>query len=76
MAAGIPVLVSNVSSLPEVVQNAECSFDPLDPTELVKKLKAAAIDSRCFAAPLPPYLSEAAGIAAYLQVLKSVSVEK
>lgn len=38
MAAGCPVLVSNAGSLPEVCGDAALYFDPLDETDLSKKL--------------------------------------
>jgi glycosyltransferase involved in cell wall biosynthesis len=72
MAAGTPVLVSDGSSLPEVVQREECRFDPTAPAQLIAKLEAAAADPGQFVCRLPPYVSEAAGVEAYLAVLRGL----
>jgi glycosyltransferase involved in cell wall biosynthesis len=72
MAVGVPVLVSDGSSLPEVVEKEECRFDPAVSARLTEKLEAAARDPMQFLSPPPPYLSEAAGIKAYLAILRSV----
>lgn len=74
MAVDTPVLVSNGSSLPEVVQRRECRFDPVNPGELIAKLQAAAVNAGAFRAPLPPYVSEEASISAYVKVLRTVSI--
>ncbi|KKI00370.1 hypothetical protein EO95_13930 [Methanosarcina sp. 1.H.T.1A.1] len=38
MACGTPVIVSNTSSLPEVLGDAGCLFDPLNPAELANSI--------------------------------------
>jgi alpha-1,3-rhamnosyl/mannosyltransferase len=45
MASGVPVLVSNRASLPEVVGDAGEMIDPLDPTATADKLRALLEDS-------------------------------
>jgi len=40
MAAGIPVICSNTSSLPEIVEEAGLLFDPLNVDELADKMKS------------------------------------
>jgi glycosyltransferase involved in cell wall biosynthesis len=52
LAAGTPVLVSDVSSLVEVVRDRRCRFDP-NSDELTAKLVAAARDPSPFCLPLP-----------------------
>lgn len=44
MRCGVPVLASNVSSLPEVAPCAEALFDPHSPEELAEKMLAALTD--------------------------------
>ena len=46
MACGCPVLVSNRSSLPEIVQNSGLLFDPTDQEELIEGLLKIILDSR------------------------------
>ena len=70
MAAGTPLLVSDGSSLPEVVQKPECRFDPAISSQLTAKLDAAAVDPSQFTSPLPPCISEAASIASYLAAIR------
>lgn len=41
MACGVPVMVSNTSSLPEVVGDAGLQFDPEDPADLAGLLRGA-----------------------------------
>ncbi len=45
MACGAPVIVSNTSSLPEVVNNPIALFDPAEPQEIAKKMWLALTDS-------------------------------
>jgi glycosyltransferase involved in cell wall biosynthesis len=73
MAVGTPVLVSNSSSLPEVVQNSECFFDVNNAVSLMEKLLAAAEDERQFSAALSPMFTQAHGIERYLQLIKKVA---
>jgi glycosyltransferase involved in cell wall biosynthesis len=44
MACGVPVVTSNVSSLPEVVGEAALTIDPLDSTALGEALRRVLAD--------------------------------
>jgi glycosyltransferase involved in cell wall biosynthesis len=44
MACGVPVICSNVSSLPEVAGGAALLFDPLDVDALAQQLERIATD--------------------------------
>lgn len=46
MQAGLPVVSSNKSSLPEVYGNAALYFDPLNPKEIADKIKLVLSDSK------------------------------
>jgi len=41
MACGCPVVTSNVTSIPEVVDNAALLCDPYDPTDIAEKMDIA-----------------------------------
>lgn len=73
MAVGTPVVVSNTSSLPEVVRNTHCLFDPRSSDSLVRKLVAAAESERQFSAELSPVFTESYGIHRYLKIIDEVS---
>ena len=73
VAAGTPVLVSNNSSLPEVVSNPQCRFDGMNLESLVAKLLAAAQDATQFSATLPEQFTEAYGIKHYLSLIHEVA---
>jgi len=45
MAAGAPVITSNVSSLPEVVGDAALLIDPLDPVAIAEAMRRVLMDS-------------------------------
>jgi len=45
MAAGAPVITSNVSSLPEVVGDAALLIDPLDPMAIADAMRRVLMDS-------------------------------
>ena len=45
MAAGAPVITSNVSSLPEVVGDAALLIDPLDPAAIANAMRRVLMDS-------------------------------
>jgi glycosyltransferase involved in cell wall biosynthesis len=72
MAVGTAVLTSNVSSLPEVVQKAECLFDPTDLSSLATKLLTAAEDEAVFSTALPSIFTEDYGISRYLQLIGQI----
>lgn len=44
MASGVPVICSNVSSLPEVAGHAALLFDPLDPSAIAEQMKKVTTD--------------------------------
>lgn len=46
MACGVPVLVSNVSSLPEVVGNAGLTFDPTSVDQIEQAIRTIATDKK------------------------------
>jgi glycosyltransferase involved in cell wall biosynthesis len=70
MAVGTPVLVSDSSSLPEVVPRAECRFDPQSVSAIAEKLQAAAQDARQFRCALRPEFTESVAIARYLELIE------
>ena len=72
---GTPVLVANGSSLPEVIPDATCRFDPVDPADLIAQLEAASSDPSRFLCTLPAGISEAAAIAAYLAILRTIRTD-
>ncbi len=76
MAVGTPVLVSDCSSLREVVRRPECRFDPCDQLALQERLTAAHRDERAFCVPLPEEFRERFGIARYLDLVSLPRVER
>ena len=46
MASGVPVIASSASVLPEIVGDAGVLFDPNDPTDLARKIRAVIGDER------------------------------
>jgi len=73
MALGTPILSSNVSSLPEVVQNSDCLFDPRDVQSLAEKLVHASKDVDQFVSPLSEKFTEEFGIRRYLNLIGRLS---
>lgn len=73
IAVGTPVLVSNRSSLPEVVQVERCLFDPMYPASLIATLDAAAENERQFSAKLDHRFTEDFAMKRYSDVLSSVA---
>lgn len=71
-AVGTPLLASNSSSLPEVVHNFHCLFDPHNLGSLVAKLAEAAEEESQFLSKLPLIYTESYGIARYLEVIGKV----
>ena len=69
MAVGTPILVSNTSSLPEVVPHAASQFSPTDLDALTQKLLAAHADVTQFACPLNPAFTESVALRHYLALL-------
>jgi glycosyltransferase involved in cell wall biosynthesis len=69
MAVGTPVLVSDTSSLPEVVPRAECRFDSQSASALVEKLKSAATDPGQFHCALHEEFHEAYALGRYLNAV-------
>ena len=73
MATGTPVLVSDVSSLPEVVKDGSCRFDPKKLDSLIDKLQAAKTNYSKFRSPLPDRFTEEFGIKRYLDLIDRVA---
>jgi glycosyltransferase involved in cell wall biosynthesis len=73
MAVGTPVLVSDGTSLPEVVRRPECRFDPVQMDDLVEKMKKAAADPTQFQCPFPEEFTENTAIDRYLEVVRRLS---
>ena len=73
IAVGTPVLVSNRSSLPEVVPRQSCWFDPTDLESLTAKLNAATENERQFVATLDDRFTENHAVKRYLDVLDAVA---
>ena len=69
MAVGTPVLASNASSLPEVVRESRCRFDPSSPEDLRARLLDAARDPAEFRCALPSEFTERRGLPCYLKLL-------
>lgn len=69
MAMDTPVLVSNCSSLPEVVSRSDCRFDPHSVPAIVQKLRAAATDAVQFRCALRPEFFESYAIDRYLKMI-------
>ena len=67
MAVGTPVLVSDGSSLPEVVRSSHCRFDPRVADSLRIKLVQATANPQQFCSDLPPEFRQADGIHRYLE---------
>lgn len=45
MAAGVPVLIANATSLPEIAGKAGLRFDPYDPIDLARKIEKVLLDN-------------------------------
>ena len=46
MAAGVPVLVSNTTALPEIAGKAGLTFDPYDPADLAGKMEQVLLEDK------------------------------
>jgi glycosyltransferase involved in cell wall biosynthesis len=60
MACGVPVITSNVSSLPEVAGNAALLIEPMDVNALVKNVRSLQTDPTLYASFVQKGLSRAA----------------
>lgn len=69
MAVGTPVLVSDTSSLPEVVRKEECRFRPDNSPQLLEKLRLALRYPESFRCELPPEFNESMALQSYLQAI-------
>jgi glycosyltransferase involved in cell wall biosynthesis len=69
MAQGTPVIVAGTASLPEVVREARCHFDPRSIPSIAQKIREAAAAPEAFRCALPAEFAEAPGVAAYLAAL-------
>lgn len=74
MAVGIPVLVSDSSSLPEVVPRVECRFDPSSVDSIADSLRAASANAEQFRCPLRPEFCEAVAVNRYLEFIEEISL--
>ncbi len=70
-AVGTPVLVSNRSSLPEVIPMQSSWFDPTDLKSLTTKLNGAMENEQLFAVKLDPRFTEDHAIRRYTDLLQS-----
>lgn len=73
MAADTPVLVSDRTSLPELVTRDECRFDPSLAEPLASKLCAAADNPERFRCPPANRFTEGVAITSYLNVISKVT---
>lgn len=69
MAVGTPVLASDTSSLPEVIPNPTCLFDPTKLFTIAEKLLEAADDESAFTVSLPSHFTETYGVNRYLDII-------
>lgn len=72
IAAGTPVLVSDATSLPEIVPSSECRFDPRSPAALRDKLIEAAGNPQKFKCALDERFTETYAINEYLGLIRSL----
>ena len=73
MAVGTPVLVSDTSSLPEVVRRSECRFNPTNEVQLAEKLIEAVENSESFLCSLPSEFTEQVAIQRYVKIIRELS---
>ena len=73
MSMGTPVLVSNGTSLPEVVPCRECQFDARSIPAIAEKLEAAAMDASQFRCARRAECSEQHAIDRYLELLAGIA---
>lgn len=72
IAVGTPVLVSDVSSLPEVVEPAHCRFVPTSKRALCEKLVYAADAPEAFRARMRSEFTEGYAISHYRELLRKI----
>jgi glycosyltransferase involved in cell wall biosynthesis len=72
MAVGTPLVVSDASSLKEVVPRAECRFDPQCLPELKKRLLQAVVNPELFHCSLSPEFLQEKGVKNYLDQLGQI----
>jgi len=70
MAVGTSVLVSDSTSLPEVVSRAECRFDPKSSESLAERLIQAAQDTKAFQNKFSDCFTQASAMRSYEKILK------
>lgn len=73
IAVGTPVLVSDSTSLTEVVPVRECRFDPCSIAAIAQKLAAAATDASQFRCHRRPEFFEQHAIDRYLELLAQIA---
>jgi glycosyltransferase involved in cell wall biosynthesis len=74
MAVGCPVLVADRTSYREVVPHPQARFDPDSQEQFVTRLIEACQHPERFRFPMPPEYTEQAGIARYLDAIRSLDV--
>ncbi|MEM9446252.1 MAG: glycosyltransferase family 1 protein [Verrucomicrobiota bacterium] len=67
-----PVIASHSSSIPEIIENRNCLFDPLSVDDLILKLAKAADHPESFLNPLKDKFTEKKCLKQYLDILKDV----
>jgi glycosyltransferase involved in cell wall biosynthesis len=72
MAVGCPVLVADRSSFREIVPDARSRFDPDSQEQFVTRLIEATQHPERFRCPFPEKYTEEAGIARYLDAIRSI----
>lgn len=73
MAVGTPVIVADGTSLPEVVRDPACRFDPTDLAAIAARMVEASAAPERFRRPLPEEFTERYGIERYLAVLAELA---
>jgi glycosyltransferase involved in cell wall biosynthesis len=74
MAVGCPILVADRTSYREIVRQPHARFDPDSQEEFVSRLIEACAYPDRFRCPLPQEYTEKAGIARYLDAIRSLDV--
>ena len=73
MAVGTPLLVSETGSLPELIENAECLFDPKILGGLTAKLLQATINPERFQSPFSDEFKDTHAIPHYQSIVNSMN---
>jgi glycosyltransferase involved in cell wall biosynthesis len=76
LAVGTPVIVADGTSLPEVVRDPVCRFDPTDVGAIAARMIEASAAPDRFRRPLPEEFTERYGIERYLAVLAELAASR